>query len=91
MTTLPTPPPVGYLSAFVEADSLMWQRRLAAGWDFDPEHGWAAPCGTTESDWEDYGWPLPEDEDFADWFEASHYYDALDEGVIPVPYPNAVP
>lgn len=90
MTTLPTPPPVGYLSAFVEADSLMWQRRLAAGWDVDPDYGWGSPCGLTELEWLENGWPLPEDPDFAEWFEASHHHDALDEGVTPVPYPNAV-
>lgn len=69
----------------------MVDRRLAAGWDFDPEYGWAAPCGTTADDWEHvHGYPLPEDDDFAAWFSAFHHYDAADAGVAsPNPYPNA--
>lgn len=58
-------------TATVNAHDRMVERRLAAGWDFDPEHGWAAPCGTTASDWEHvHGYPLPEDDDFAAWFSA---------------------
>ena len=65
--------------------------RYAAGWTFD-EGGWASPCGIPESDWEhEYGWPLPEDPDFAEWFTTSHHYDALDADTEPVPYPNAEP
>lgn len=64
--------------------------RLAAGWDPDPVRGWTAPCGTTEAEWLDAGYPLPEDADFAEWFTAFHHYDALDaDAPPPNPYPNA--
>lgn len=77
------------LDATVRASDLMWERRLAAGWDYDPEYGWAAPCGTTLWDWLGEGWPLPEDDDFAAWFCAAYHYEAQDAGVTPNPYPNA--
>lgn len=81
-----------YFTATVRAHNRMWECRLAAGWDCDPDYGWGAPCGTPESDWEhEYGWPLPEDPDFAEWFMTFHHYDALDAGTAPVPYPNAGP
>ena len=89
MTTIPTPPPVGYLGSYVEVENRKWDLRHAADWDFDPEYGWAAPCSTTELEWLKNGWPLPEDPGFAEWFEAFHHHDALDEDVTPVPYPHA--
>lgn len=77
------------LDGFVRASDHMWDRRLAAGWDCDPDFGWASPDGTRLWDWLDEGWPLPEDDDFAEWFCASYHYDAQDAGVTPNPYPNA--
>jgi hypothetical protein len=79
------------LDSFVRASNLKWSRRLAAGWDCDPEYGWVAPCGTTESDWEDNGYPLPEDDDFASWFSAFYHYEALENDSTPNPFPNAKP
>lgn len=67
----------------------MVNRRLDAGWDFDPEYGWASPDGVNESDWADNGWPMPEDAEFSDWFRATYHHDALDAGVECNPYPNA--
>ena len=65
--------------------------RLAAGWDPDPRLGWIAPCGTTESEWLDAGYPLPEDDDFTEWFNTFYHYEAVDAGTTPNPYPNAPP
>jgi hypothetical protein len=49
----------------------MVDARIAAGWDFDPDHGWGSPEGITESEWEnDHGWPLPEDPAFAQFIAA---------------------
>lgn len=80
---------VSTFTATVRAHNRMWECRLAADWDIEPEFPWTAPCGTTESEWEDAGYPFPEDPEFAEWFEAFHHYDASDNGTAPVPYPNA--
>lgn len=81
---------VSLFDATVRAHNRMVSLRRAAGWDFDPEYGWAAPCGTPETDWEDSGYPFPEDPTFPAWFTAFHHYDAADAGVpSPNPYPNA--
>ena len=54
-------------TATVRAFDRQVECRLAAGWDFDPEYGWGSPCGLSEDDWEhDYGYPFPEDADFAE-------------------------
>jgi hypothetical protein len=45
--------------------------RWRAGWTGD-EGGWYAPCGMHESDWENEGYPLPEDPEFPAW-AATHY------------------
>lgn len=69
-------------TATVRAHNRMWEYRLAAGWDIEPEFPWTAPCGTTESEWEDAGYPFPEDPDFAEWFLATFGED---------PFPHATP
>ena len=56
--------------------------RSRAGWTGD-EGGWYAPCGTHESDWEDEGYPFPEDPDFAAWASAFYHYEALDSAPTP--------
>ena len=45
------------------------QARFAAGWDADPEYGWASPDGISEFDWETEGYPLPEEPGFADFMK----------------------
>lgn len=62
--------------------------RYSAGWTAD-EGGWYSPEGIHEFDWENEGWPFPEDADFANWFRAFYHYEALDAGVELNPYPNA--
>lgn len=62
------------LDATVRAYDRMVERRLAAGWDLDPDYGWASPDGITESEWADKGWPFPEDDEFADWLHAFRSY-----------------
>lgn len=54
-------------------NTIRWQ----AGWTAD-EGGWYAPCGTSESDWELEGYPLPEDPEFPAWAAAFYHYDQLD-------------
>ena len=54
------------MTAMVVATARMWNMRLAAGWDFDPDYGWGSPDGITEHDWEHIlGYPFPEDPDYA--------------------------
>jgi hypothetical protein len=62
--------------------------RYAAGWTAD-EGGWYSPEGLHEFDWENEGWPFPEDADFVSWFRAFYHYEALDADVALNPYPNA--
>jgi hypothetical protein len=45
--------------------------RFAAGWDGD-DGGWISPCGMNQSDWEDAGYPFPEDSNYAA-FAATYY------------------
>lgn len=54
--------------------------RTAAGWHQD-EGGWYAPTGTHQSDWEDEGFPLPEDPGYGEWFRSHTGTDS--------PFPNA--
>jgi hypothetical protein len=57
--------------------------RHAAGWDAD-EGGWISPCGIPESDWEhEYGYPFPEDDDYAAWASAFYHHDAVDNDALP--------
>jgi hypothetical protein len=70
------------LDATVRASDRLWACRLAAGWDCDPEYGWGSPCGTTLSDWEDNGYPLPEDPEFPDWASTFYHHDAIDTGEL---------
>lgn len=51
--------------------------RWRAGWTGD-EGGWYSPCGMHESDWENEGYPLPEDPEFPTWAAAFYHYEALD-------------
>jgi len=40
--------------------------RHAAGWDGD-EGGWYSPTGIHESEWEEEGFPFPEDAEYAEF------------------------
>ena len=51
--------------------------RSAAGWDGD-EGGWYSPDGIHESEWEEVGHPFPEDDDYADFWDAYIHREALD-------------
>ena len=68
---------LGAVEAAMAEDDRIYAIRCAAGWDAD-EGGWYAPCGMHESDWEDEGYPLPEDPEFAAWASAFYHYDAAD-------------
>ena len=58
-------------NAMVKAEEEKWNKRLAAGWDFDPEYGWSAPDGTSESDWEhELGAPFPEEPGYMEFITA---------------------
>ena len=39
--------------------------RAAAGWEYDPEYGWANADGITESEWLSMGNEMPEDIELA--------------------------
>jgi hypothetical protein len=68
---------LGAVEAAMAEEDRVYAARSAANWTAD-EGGWYAPCGTHESDWQDEGYPLPEDPEFAAWASAFYHYDALD-------------
>lgn len=54
-------------AAYRELAAHIDESRTAAGWEFDPDYGWGSPDGITASDWEDEGYPLPEEPGFAEF------------------------
>lgn len=65
---------LGSVEAAMAEEDRIAKVRWQAGWTAD-EGGWYAPCGTHESDWEDEGYPLPEDPQFPAWSAAFYHYD----------------
>lgn len=63
-------------AAMAEEDRI-YAARSAANWTAD-EGGWYSPCGMHESDWENEGYPLPEDPSYAGWAAAAYHYEMLD-------------
>jgi hypothetical protein len=56
----------------------IFEIRRNADWECD-EGGWYSPCGISESDWEhEYGYPFPEDPEYAAWADAYYHYEKLD-------------
>ena len=55
-------------AAMAEADRVS-RIREAAGWEADPEYGWASPDCISEFDWESQDYPLPEEPGFADFMK----------------------
>ena len=68
---------LGAVEAAMAEEDRIAGMRWRAGWTGD-EGGWYSPCGMHESDWENEGYPLPEDPEFPDWAAAFYHYDALD-------------
>jgi len=54
------------VEAAMAEETRIMEARWRAGWTAD-EGGWYSACGTHQSDWEDEGYPLPEDPEFAAW------------------------
>ena len=77
-------------AAMADEDRITWAR-FDAGWQAD-EGGWYAPDGTHESDWEDEGYPFPEDvAAYTEWYLAFYHHEAADNDMFLVPYPKAPP
>jgi hypothetical protein len=68
---------LGAVEAAMAEEDRIAGARWRAGWTGD-EGGWYAPCGMHESDWENEGYPLPEDPEFPAWAAAFYHYEALD-------------
>lgn len=49
--------------------------RRAAGWSLTKPWGWLAPDGTTEEEWIENHWPLPEDPEYDEWIQSAHQFD----------------
>jgi hypothetical protein len=69
---------LGKVEAAIREEDRINTIRWQAGWTAD-EGGWYAPCGTSESDWELEGYPLPEDPRFPAWASAFYHYEQLDQ------------
>jgi hypothetical protein len=65
------------VEAAMAEDDRIHRLRWQAGWSAD-EGGWFAPDGTPERDWEENGYPFPEDPGYAAWADAFWHYEALD-------------
>ena len=57
------------VEAAMRHESRIANARLAAGWAGD-EGGWTSPDGIHESEWEEQGFPFPEDEDYSEFTAA---------------------
>jgi hypothetical protein len=66
-----------------------YRARQMAGWTTNSA-GWVSPCGMSEDEWAAEEYPFPEEPGFSEWFSAFYHYDAADEGVEAIPYPNAL-
>lgn len=78
------------VEAAMTEQNRVYRLRFAAGWTCD-EGGWYSHDGMSESDWEDAGFPFPEDvELYRAWHSAYYNYEAVDVGIPQFdPYPNA--
>jgi hypothetical protein len=70
------------VEAAMAEESRVANARLNAGWEGD-EGGWYSPDGVHESAWEEEGRPFPEDDDYADFWDAYIHYEALDNDLNP--------
>lgn len=82
------------VEAAMAADDRRTWARFDAGWTAD-EGGWFAPDGTPEIDWEESGYPFPEDvAAYTEWHSAYYHHEALDNDLDLGrlnPYPDAPP
>ena len=65
------------VEAAMADDARISRIRWQAGWTCD-EGGWYAPDCTHETDWEDEGYPFPEEPGYKEWADAFWHYEHLD-------------
>jgi len=70
------------VEAMIAHEENVYRIRMTAQWTLD-EGGWISPDGISESDWEhEYGYPFPEDQDYAEFASTYFHCAAADAGEL---------